>query len=151
MHRRSTTSSRLGWAWLLFVAALAIHVADEAVNDFLSVYNPNARVIRARFPLIPIPIFTLHSFIVTLGLAILVLLCLSPLAFRESPKLRRIAIPLSIVVGIGNGLMHLGSSIYFSRWMPGVFSSPLLLLSGIFLLSSALYPRHRPNAQAAGL
>jgi hypothetical protein len=151
MLRRAHAGSRFGWAWLFFALTLAIHVADEALHDFLSIYNPNALAIRARFPLIPIPTFTLKSFIITLGTAILFLLCLAPLAFRDSPKLRKIAVPLSIVAGIGNGLLHLLSSLYFSRWMPGSFSSPLLLLSGSFLLSTALQSRRRSNVQAAGL
>jgi hypothetical protein len=151
MLRGSQPDSRFGWAWLLFAAALALHVTDEVIHDFLSVYNPNARAIRARFPLIPVPTFTFESFIASLGLAIFILFCLSPLAFAGSQILRPIAIPLGILAGIGNGLLHLGSSLYFSRWMPGVYSSPLLLLSGFFLVFSALRPNGRADRQAAGL
>jgi Protein of unknown function with HXXEE motif len=145
------SDSRFGWAWLLFAAVLALHIADEAVHGFLSVYNPNARAIRARFPLITLPTFTMQSFLIVLGLAIVLLVCLAPLAFRGVATLRRIAVPLSIVAGFANGLLHLASSVYYSRWMPGSFSSPLLLLSGIFLLYSALHPSPAPNVQAAGL
>ena len=151
MNRPANFGSRFGWAWLLFALTIAIHVADEAIHDFLSVYNPNARAIRSRFPILPIPEFTLQSFLTTLGVAVVLLLCLSPLAFADSAKLRRLAIPLAILGGIGNGLVHLGSSLYFHRWMPGSFTAPLLILSGIFLLTSALRPRSRPNVQAAGL
>jgi hypothetical protein len=151
MLRRAHAGSRFWWAWLFFALTLAVHVADEALHDFLSVYNPNALAIRARFPLIPIPTFTLKSFTITLGTAILFLLCLVPLAFRDSPRLQKIAVPLTVVAGIGNGLLHLLSSVYFSRWMPGSFSSPLVVASGIFLLSIALRSRRRANVQAAGL
>src|SRR5260370_7359150 len=49
--------SRFGLAWVTLCAALAIHVADEAVTGFLSVYNPPARAIRARVPFPPLPTF----------------------------------------------------------------------------------------------
>jgi hypothetical protein len=143
--------TRFGYAWLGFVFALALHVTDEATHDFISVYNPNARAIRAHLPMIPIPIFTLESFLVTLGLAILLLLCLSPLAFAGSPTLRKVAIPAGIIFAIANALLHLGSSLYYSRWMPGSYSSPILLLSGIFLFFCALRPNGRPIVQAVGL
>ena len=45
---------------------------------------------------------------------------------------------MAIVVGIGNGLGHILASIYLGRFMPGVYSAPLILLSGIMLLRSAL-------------
>ena len=35
-----------------------------------------------------------------------------------------------------NAALHIGSSVYFHRWMPGVFSSPLLLLVAIYLLAT---------------
>jgi hypothetical protein len=49
---------RFGYAWLVFAGALALHVTDEATHGFLSVYNPNALAIRARFPFLPVPTFT---------------------------------------------------------------------------------------------
>ena len=127
-----------GWAWVTFAALLALHVADEAKNDFLTVYNPNAAAIRAHYPFIPLPTFTLFGFIVTLSLGVLFLLCLSPFAFRQSKPLCRIAIPLSIVVGLLNAAAHLTSSYLFQRWMPGSFSSPLLIVGGAYLLITAL-------------
>jgi hypothetical protein len=151
MQPPSQRDPRFGYAWLAFVAVLALHVADEATHDFLSVYNPNAHAIRARFPFVPIPIFTLNSFLASLGLAILLLLCLSPFAFAGSSRLRKFALPLSIVIGFGNGLLHLGSSLYYSRWMPGSYSSPLLIVAGLFLLTSARRRSQRANLQAAGL
>lgn len=42
-----------GWAWVSLCIALAIHVADEALTDFLSVYNPTVRAVQARRRLMP--------------------------------------------------------------------------------------------------
>ena len=48
----------MGVAWVGLCVALGIHVADEALTDFLSVYNPAVRAIRSRFPFLPLPTFT---------------------------------------------------------------------------------------------
>lgn len=53
-----SNSGHWGWSWLALCAALAVHVADEALTDFLSVYNPIARAIRERVPFLPLPVFT---------------------------------------------------------------------------------------------
>ncbi len=142
-------SSRFGTAWLLFAGAVALHVIDEATHDFLSVYNPNAQMIRQRFG-VPIPVFTFESWIASLAIGILLLLCLSPLAFRGTRWLRWVAVPLAIVVGIFNACGHVGSSIYYQRFMPGVYSSPVLLLSALFLLYEARVARAKASASAAG-
>jgi hypothetical protein len=65
------------------------------------------------------------------------LLCLSPLAFRGARWLQVSAIPLGIVMGLFNASLHMLSSVYYHRWMPGVYSSPLLLTAAILLLMSA--------------
>ncbi|HEV2387968.1 MAG TPA: hypothetical protein VGS20_12020 [Candidatus Acidoferrales bacterium] len=125
---------RFGIAWVAFALALGLHVADEATHDFLSFYNPSAHAIRARLPFLPLPTF---SFGVWLGLlvgGIVLLFCLSRWAFRGTPWLRRMAWPLAIVVGVLNAGLHISSSLYFHRWMPGVYSSPVLLIAAIYLL-----------------
>ena len=47
----TTSFSRgLGFAWLAMSLTLALHVLDEALNDFLSVYNPNAAWLKNMAP-----------------------------------------------------------------------------------------------------
>ena len=132
------SNQRFGILWLVFGYTLALHVLDEASRDFLSVYNSNAAAIRRAIPFLRVPVFTFESWIGTLMLALTLWLALSPLAFRGLKWLRVLAIPSAIVVGILNGSAHILSSIYLGRWMPGVYSSPLLLLSGTLLLREAL-------------
>jgi hypothetical protein len=36
----------------------------------------------------------------------------------------------------GNGLLHLGGSIYMTKAMPGVYSAPIILAAAIYLLAS---------------
>jgi hypothetical protein len=127
-----------GYAWLAFASALALHVTDEATHDFLSVYNPNAIAIRARFPFLPVPTFTFATWLALLVAAITLLFALSPLAFRGARWLRLAAVPVSVLFGIANASLHLLSSLYYQRLMPGVLSSPVLLLAAAFLLLAAL-------------
>jgi len=126
-----------GMAWIGFALAVGVHVADEAVHDFLSVYNPAVRAVRARLPFLPIPTFTFPVWIGGLIAGIALLLALSPLAFAGEVRLRLVAWPLAIVIGIGNALLHFVGSAWYRRPMPGLFSAPLLLVAGAALLAAA--------------
>lgn len=129
-------ANHFGLAWVALCACFALHVADEALTDFLSVYNPNALAIRRRLPFLPLPTFTFKVWLSLLILAVAVLLALSPFAFRGA----RWMVPLSYVFAIImflNGLAHVVSSVYLRRWMPGVYSSPLLLAVSAWLLAAA--------------
>ena len=133
--RNSSATTRFGTAWVLFAFALAVHVADEATHDFLSIYNANASAIRAQLPFLPLPTFSFRSWLALLIAGISLLLCLAPLAFRGNVWLRKISWPLAVVVGVLNASLHIASSLYLHRWMPGVYSSPLLLIAAICLLA----------------
>jgi hypothetical protein len=127
--------NQFGLAWVALCAALAVHVADEAFTNFLSVYNPAVRTIRSHLPSIPLPTFSFPVWLTGLIAAVIVLFSLSPFAFRAG----RLMVPLSYAFGsvmLGNGLIHIGGSIYMGRLMPGIYSSPLLLVCSLYLLSS---------------
>jgi len=128
-------ASRFGVAWLALCGALAIHVADEALTDFLSVYNPAVRAIRARFPFLPLPTFTFPAWLGALIAVTILLFALCPAAFRGEPGMRPAAYVFGIVMA-GNGLLHLVGSIYMKKAMPGVYSAPLILGAAIYLLAS---------------
>lgn len=129
------TDHSFGFAWIAFALAIALHVADEARNDFLATYNPRVRTIRARLPFLPLPTFTFRVWLSLLIAGIIVWLCLSPLAFAGNHWLRLIARVFALVVGILNALLHLAGSIYLRRWLPGVYSSPVLLAAAVYLLA----------------
>ncbi len=134
IQRESATANRrLGAAWLTLCLALGVHVADEALTDFLSVYNPTVRAIREAVPWLPLPIFSFEVWISGLIAAVIALLALSPLAFRDSARLRPLAYALGVLMTL-NALAHAVGSILLSRPMPGVYSSPLLLAAALFLL-----------------
>lgn len=124
-----------GLAWIAFALAVALHVADEASHDFLAVYNPSARAIRAKLHL-PIPVFTFRSFLITLSFAVCLLVALTPLAFHGVRWIRAAAVPVAILAGLLNACLHVGGSLLYHRKMPGILTSPLLLLAGTWLLWS---------------
>ncbi len=128
---------RFGVSWVLFALAVGLHVADEATHDFLTAYNAAIQAIRARLPLLPLPAFTLPVWRAGLVAGILLLFCLSSFAFRGNRLLCMIAFPLALIVGVFNAALHICSSLYFHRWMPGVYSSPILLAAAFFLLHAA--------------
>ena len=134
------SSKRFGYAWLAFALAVAVHVFDEATHDFLATYNPTVRAIREQLPFLPLPTFSFPVWLGGLIAGIVLLLCLTPLAFRGNRTLRTIALPLAVIVGVLNACLHFGGSIYFHRWMPGVYSAPLLLAAGVWLLIAAGKP-----------
>ena len=131
---------RFGLAWITCALALALHVTDEATHDFLTTYNQSVHAIRARLPFLPVPTFTFGVWLGLLMAGIALLLCLSPLAFRGAGWLRIVAWPLAILIGIANASLHMASSIYYARWMPGVYSSPFLFAAAVFLLIAARKP-----------
>lgn len=133
-----SSNHRFGIWWLAFGYTLALHVLDEAAHDFLAVYNPNAIAIRRALPFLPLPIFIFRSWVGSLLCGLTIWLALAPLAFRGARWQRWVALPIALLVGIANALGHILSSLYLRRFMPGVYSAPLILLSGIMLLRSAL-------------
>jgi hypothetical protein len=125
-----------GLAWIGLSLALALHVADEALNGFLSFYNPMVRRIREQVPLLPLPTFEFEWWLAGLILAVAALLAVSTLVFRG----RRWTIPASYVYGgfmCLNALGHFGGSIAFRRPMPGVYSSPVLAAAALWLILCA--------------
>jgi hypothetical protein len=93
--------------------------------------------IRARFPWIPLPTFSFRVWIVGLAAAVALMFSLSPVAFRGARWIVVVAVPLAVMM-VGNGLGHIGSSLYMKRFMPGVYSSPFLIAASLFVLIYAL-------------
>ncbi len=124
-----------GWgpSWIALAIALALHVWDEAAHDFLSVYNPMVASIRERVPFLPLPTFSFHMWLTGLIVAVLIMLSASVFAFRGARWFRPLCYALAILM-IANGLMHAAGSIYSGKAMPGVYSSPVLIASSIWLL-----------------
>jgi hypothetical protein len=126
--------ARWGWAWVALCLALASHVTDEALTDFLSVYNPAVLALRARFEWFPMPTFTFSEWLTGLIIAVFALLALSAFAFRGQTWM----VPVSYLLGglmLMNGAGHLTISIYQRRLMPGALSSPALVAAAFLLVA----------------
>jgi Protein of unknown function with HXXEE motif len=128
-------ANHLGIAWVLLCLAFAAHVVDEALTDFLSVYNPAVLAIRQKLPFLPLPTFTFGIWLTGLIVAVIILLLLSPNAFRRGRIVSLLSYPYGIIM-LGNGLLHIAGSFYLGRMMPGVYTAPLLIASSMYLLWS---------------
>ena len=127
---------RFGHAWVLLTIVLALHVIDEALTDFLSFYNPIVRAARARLGWFLMPEFTFAVWLTGLCLLVIVLLAISPFAYRGSRAVRAAAYPYAVIMFL-NGVGHLVGSIYLDRWAPGATTAPLLIVASIWLIVCA--------------
>ena len=91
-----TRGKSFGLAWVGLCLALAVHVTDEALTDFLSVYNPTVIAIRRHVPLVPFPTFTFRVWLIGLVLGVILLLSLSPFAYNGA----RFMVPLAYAFGV---------------------------------------------------
>lgn len=136
-----------GHAWVALGLALAVHVADEAANDFLALYNPTALAIQERLGGFPFPpTFSFTGWLGGLIVAVLAWLGLAPLAYQGRRWLLPLATTLS-VIHILNALGHTLTSLWLGRPAPGVWSSPLLAASAVWMLTVVRRVRHAPAAE----
>ena len=141
-HPSSAHSTpELGRAWFALSAALALHVTDEALTGFLSVYNPTVLALRSRYGWWPMPTFEFREWLTGLVVVVAILFLLSPIFFRGGRPIRPLAWIFSLLM-IGNGLGHtLGtiagqtvSTVHFARPAPGFWSSPVLIAASVWML-----------------
>jgi hypothetical protein len=118
------TTAGPGIAWVLFAPVVAL------------------------LPFLPIPTFTFAGRLTGLIAGILLLLVPSPFAFQGNRALRRIALPLGLAVGVFNAALHISSSFYFRRWMPGVHSSAFLFAAAIPRFAQEIIPPRRTPCRA---
>ena len=138
----STLANNFGLAWVLLCLSFCAHVADEALTGFLNVYNPTVIAMRARLAWFPMPTFEYRQWLVGLIVANLILLALTPFAYRNARGLRPLAYFFAGVMLL-NGMGHtvftvLGrtvASVQFPRPAPGFYSSPFLLITSIYLFA----------------
>jgi hypothetical protein len=140
-HAAPVQNTGFGRAWVAICLALAVHVADEALTGFLAVYNPTVIALRVRFSWFPMPVFQFEVWLAGLILLLIVLLSLSPFAFRGARWLRPLAYVFAVIMA-ANGLGHTAGTIFgrtvesvrFPPPMPGFYSSPALLAASAYLL-----------------
>ena len=126
------------WAisWACLAAALGLHVADEAINGFLPLYNSVIESMRATYGWVPFPTFTFRVWLGGLIAGVVLLFALTPLVLRGYSWLRGLSYFLGVLM-IANAIGHISISIWIRDFAPGVYSSPVLLLTAVALLVTA--------------
>ena len=137
MESRLRLRRRHWLAWMGLCGALAVHVADEALMGWLDWYNPTVRAIHEQYPSvllrILLPTFTFEIFLSLLIFAVVMLVAVSYFVWKGRWAMRPISHVFAIVL-LTNGLFHIAHSIYMRELMPGVYTSPLLLVASIVLI-----------------
>jgi len=117
-------------AWLLLCGAVALHVFDEAINDFLRFYNPFVESISW----LPIPPFSFGVWITGLVIAIVVGVAATSSVTNRIPAMRWVGIAVAALM-ILNGLAHATLSIFSGKMLPGALSSPVLILAACWVIN----------------
>lgn len=116
-------------AWLALCGAVALHVVDEAVNDFLSFYNPMVESIGW----LPMPTLSFGVWITGLSMAILVALAATSSVTNRVTAMRWIGIILGVMM-VANGLGHASFSLVRGELVPGTLSSPILIVAATWVI-----------------
>jgi hypothetical protein len=133
MQLRNLSTNPNARAWLLMIVSVAIHVVDEAMMGFLPFYNSSVAALRERFAFFPAPTFSFELWLG--GLVAGILLCFGlTVSVARGGKVIRWAATILGVIMILNAVGHLAGSLYFGRVIPGAYSSPILLLSAIYVV-----------------
>jgi hypothetical protein len=132
-----------GRPWLLMCMAFALHTWDEAAHDFLTYFNATVLALYGHFSWFPRMDMEFGSWLVRLVVANLLLLGLTPWAYRNAGWLRPLAYLFAGVQFLkGTGhlvaalLGHTVPSVHFAGPAPGVYTAPLLLILSAYLFGS---------------
>jgi hypothetical protein len=121
-------------AWMGLCGALAIHVVDEAVTDFLAFQNSTVLAVREKYPFLPIPTFTFEVWLSLLIFAVIALTSVAWFVWKGRWAMRPISYAFAGFMLL-NGLLHIAVSVYMGELVSGVYSSPLLLAGSIVLIA----------------
>jgi hypothetical protein len=151
----SGPEENFGKAWVFLCLAFCAHVADEALTGFLPIYNATVLAMRSQYKWFPMATFGFREWLTGLIVANVILLLLTPFAFRNAWWLRPLAYfyaGVHFLNGMGHTLATiLGqtvSTIHFARPAPGFYSSPLLFAGSIYLLIRLRATRRGRNLAA---
>ena len=134
--KKLTPTLRFGIAWMALVFVLAIHVVDEMATGFLPFYNSLAASVQASGHWFQMPTISLPVWLNGLGIVLVALLLSSPLVFEGKRYMRPIAYVFAALMML-NAIGHVVLSLYFGKPVPGVYSSPLLLIAAVVLVLMA--------------
>ena len=147
---KQARSSSYARGWFALTVAFALHVTDEALTGFLSVYNPTVTAMRARWGWFPMPTFQFREWLIGLIAGVILCFALTPLAGRGARWLRPLAWFYAVIMfynGLGHTLFtilgHTVASVTFPRPAPGFYSSPFLFIGSVWLMRDLWRTRAR--------
>jgi len=140
-QRTMPAATNFGTPWLLLCLAFALHVWDEAAHDFLSYYNSTVLALYGHFSWFPRMDLHFRSWLAALLVVNLVLLALTPWAYRNAGWLRPLAYAfagIQLLNGTGHILAAIWGrtvpSVHFEGLAPGVYTAPLLIVLAAYLI-----------------
>ena len=146
------TATSFGTPWLLLCLAFAMHVWDEAAHDFLRYYNSTVLALYGHFSWFPRMDMQFRTWLTALLVANLVLLGLTPWAYRNARWLRPLAYVfagIQLLNGTGHILAAIRGrtvpSVQFEGPAPGVYTAPLLAALAAYLFRALRKSRGLPN------
>lgn len=156
MGTPESPNTGFGWPWFALTVAFALHVIDEASTGFLGIYNPTVTSLRARWAWFPMPTFQFREWLVGLLVAVAICFALTPLAARNVGWLRPLAWFYALIMllnSLGHTLVtilgHTVAMVTVPRPAPGFYSSPLLFIGSLWMISRLLKTcRMRPALMA---
>jgi len=140
--------SRLSQAWVALTLALAVHVVESALRDYLSFYNPLAMSLRDMLLWTWMPTFTFAAWI---GGWTVILAALFGMAWFAAYGARWVvwAAFAYAEVTFLFAAAKLGFAVYLEKAIPGVYTAPLILAASTWLtLESLRALRSRPAGEA---
>jgi hypothetical protein len=152
-QQTTPTASSFGTPWRLLCLAFVMHVWDEAAHDFLSYYNSTVLALYGHFSWFPRVDMHVRTWLAALLVANLVLLVLTPWAYRNARWLRPLAYVfagIQLLNGTGHVLAAIRGrtvpSVQFEGPAPGVYTAPLLVALAAYLFWALRKSRGRlPN------
>lgn len=139
---------RLHAAWLALTVALTLHVAEGAVRDYLSFYNPLAMSLRDTMLWTWMPTFTFGAW---LGGWIAILAVLYGMAWFAAYARGWViwaALAYAEVMFL-YAAAKIGFALYLEKAIPGIFTAPLVLAASCWLTLGAVFSLRRQDRSAA--
>jgi hypothetical protein len=114
-------------AWLLLTGVLAVHICEEAARNFLALWNPEVAALG-----LGALRFTFPVWVTLMALSVAGLLILSYWVRRGTFWTPTAAYIFTLLM-LSNGVAHLLFSWHERAWMPGAWTSPLLIAASLYL------------------
>jgi hypothetical protein len=111
-------------------------VAEEAFTSFLPFYSDATRAVSEFFPYVTSPSLVLAISMWLSVAFVAILTALAPFAYRGASWMRVATIGVALVA-LANVTGHAGGSMLAGQALPGVYTTPLLAVAGVYALVSA--------------